>query len=403
VSPGAPRGRWQDVARAAGLLSADGVLAATIFAEMSAIAVRTGAVNLGQGFPDTAGPREVLDAAVAAIQGGINQYPHGRGVPELRAAIAGHQRRFYGLDLDPEREVLVTVGATEAITSAVVALCSPGEDVVMLEPYFDSYAAAVELAGAERRTVPLHFPAYRLDVGALAAAITPRTRMLLLNSPHNPTGQVLTREELAAVATLAIEHDLIVVSDEVYEHLTFDGCEHVPIATLPGMAERTLTVSSGGKTFSVTGWKIGWLTGPAALVDAALTVKQFLSFASGTPLQHAVAAGLALPDETYRLLGERLQAGRDQLVAGLTEIGFTVAPTSGTYFVVADAAPLGFPDSIDFCRRLPELAGVVAIPVQVFHDQPDAAGARSLVRFAFSKRPEVLTEAIDRLHRLRPL
>ncbi|MBK6874780.1 MAG: pyridoxal phosphate-dependent aminotransferase [Kineosporiaceae bacterium] len=390
-------GAWQRVARSSRLLREDGTLAATIFAEMSALAVRTGAVNLGQGFPDTDGPDVVLEAAVRAVRGGANQYPPGRGIPALRAAIAAHQQRFYGLDVDPDREVLVTVGATEAIASAVLALCSPGDEVVMLEPYYDSYAATVELAGAVRRTVPLRFPDYTLDVAALAAAFTDRTRLLLLNSPHNPTGRVLTRDELTAVAELAIRHDVIVVTDEVYEHLVFDGLEHLPLASLPGMADRTLTISSAGKTFSVTGWKIGWITGPADLIDAVTTIKQFLSYVSGSPLQPAVAEALALPDEVYAGLTSRLQAGRDQLVAGLAEAGFTVAPTSGTYFVVADAAPLGFPDSLDFCQRLPELAGVVAVPVQVFHDTPDAAGARSLVRFAFCKRPEVITEAVTRL------
>lgn len=394
-----PRGRWQDVARAARLLAPDGALAATIFAEMSALAVRTGAVNLGQGFPDTDGPAEVLEAAVRAIRGGANQYPPGRGIPQLRTAIAEHQRRFHGLEVDPDHEVLVTVGATEAIASAVLALCSPGDEVVMLEPYYDSYAATVELAGAVRRTVPLRFPDYALDVEALERAVSGRTRMILLNSPHNPTGRVLGRAELTAVADVARRHDLIVVTDEVYEHLVFDGLEHLPLAGLPGMAERTLTISSAGKTFSVTGWKIGWITGPARLIDAVITVKQFLSYVSGSPLQPAVAEALALPDAVYRSLANRLQAGRDQLIEGLRAAGFEVAPTSGTYFVVADAAPLGVGDSLDFCRRLPELAGVVGVPVRVFHDDPDAAGARSLVRFAFCKRPEVLAEATSRLVR----
>ncbi len=401
MTPVPPPGRWQDVARTANLLRADGTTAATIFAEMSALAVRTGAINLGQGFPDTDGPPEILDAAVRAIRGGANQYPPGRGVPALREAIAVHQRRFYGLDLDPEREVLVTVGATEAIAAAVLALCSAGDEVVMLEPYYDSYAATVELAGAVRRTVPLRFPDYALDVDALAAAFTPRTRMLLLNTPHNPTGRVLTRAELTAVAELARAHDVIVVTDEVYEHLTFDATEHVPIATLPGMAERTLTISSAGKTFSVTGWKIGWISGPAPLIEAVTTIKQFLSYVSGGPLQPAVAEALALPDAVYRAQTRRLQAGRDRLVAGLVEAGFTVAPTSGTYFVVADASPLGFSDGTAFCHALPDLAGLVAVPVRVFHDDPDGAGATGLVRFAFCKRPEIISEAVSRLSRLR--
>ncbi len=392
-----PPGPWQDVARATRLLDERGRLAATIFAEMSALATATGSVNLGQGFPDTDGPSEVLEAAVRAIRGGANQYPPGRGRPELRAAVVAHQRRFYDIDLDPDRQVLITVGATEGIAAAILALCSPGEEVVMLEPYFDSYAAVVALAGAVRRTVPLRFPDFDLDVDALADAVTPRTRVLLLNSPHNPTGRVLTRGELSAIAELAVANDLVVVADEVYEHLTFDGAEHVPIATLPGMAERTLTVSSAGKTFSVTGWKIGWITGPSGLVDAAMTVKQFLSYVCAGPLQLAVAEGLGLPDALYNDLVRRLQAGRDQLVGGLTGVGLRVAPTSGTYFVIVDAAPLGFADGVEFCRVLPERAGVVAIPVRVFCDLP---GAESLVRFAFCKRPEVLADAVHRLRRL---
>jgi N-succinyldiaminopimelate aminotransferase len=336
---------------------------------------------------------------VDAVRGGRNQYPPGRGVPELRAAITAHQKRFYGMDLDPDTQVLVTVGATEAIAAAVLALCSPGEEVVMLEPYYDSYAATVELAGAVRRTVPMRFPDYTVDRRALASAFGPRTRVVLLNSPHNPTGRVLDRAELTAIAELAVEHDAVVVADEVYEHLVFDGAEHVPIATLPGMAGRTLTVSSAGKTFSVTGWKIGWVSGPAHLVDAVMTVKQFLSYVSGGPLQPAVATALGLPDAVYSGLAERLQEGRDQLVAGLTEVGFDLAPSAGTYFVVADAAPLGFRDGREFCLRLPELAGVVAVPIDVFCDHPDPD--RCLVRFAFCKRPEVLADAVTRLRALR--
>ena len=394
----AGHGLWRAVASASHLLADDGSVAPTIFAEMSARAQETGSINLGQGFPDTDGPQTLLDDAVAAIRGGANQYPPGRGTPELRRAIADHQRRFYGIELDPDTQVLVTVGATEGIAASILAVCQPGDEVVMLEPFFDSYAAAITLAGAVRRTVPLQFPDYRLDPEVLAAAFGPRTRAVLLNSPHNPTGRVLTRSELDAVARLAVEHDAIVITDEVYEHLIFDGLEHVPLSTLPGMAERTLSVSSAGKTFSVTGWKIGWVTGPAELVTAVTTVKQFLSYVSGGPLQPAVAKALALPDPTYQGLASRLQAARDVLTQGLLDAGFAVAPTSGTYFVVADAAPLGYPDGLELCRRLPDLAGVVAIPLHVFYDQPDDAG--SLVRFAFCKRPEVLAEAVLRLKRL---
>ncbi len=390
-----PSGAWQQMARDAGLLDASGHLAPTIFAEMSALAVATGSVNLGQGFPDTDGPAEVLEAAVAAIRGGRNQYPPGRGVPELRAAVAEHQRRWYGLPVDPDREVLVTAGATEAIASAVLALCSPGDEVVVLEPYYDSYAATIALAGAVRRTVPLRFPEFRLEADVLASAVGPRTRMLLVNNPHNPSGRVLDDDELALLAETAVRHDLVVVADEVYEHLVFDGRRHTPLASLPGMAERTLTISSAGKTFSVTGWKVGWVIGPAGLVDAVASVKQFLTYVNAGPLQPAVAHALALPDQVYAEAAATLQQGRDQLVAGLQHLGLAVSVPAGTYFVVADAASLGVSDALTFCRQLPHLAGVVAVPVQVFCDDVDAY--RCLVRFAFCKRPEVLSEAVRRL------
>ena len=392
-------GRWRQVAAASNLLAADGSLAPTIFAEMSALAVATGSVNLGQGFPDTDGPDVILDGAVAAIRGGMNQYPPGRGVPVLRRAVAEHQRRFYGIELDPDTEVLITAGATEAIAATVTALCEPGDEVVVLEPYYDSYAASIELAGAVRRTVPLRFPDFALDADRLAAAFTPRTRMVLLNTPHNPTGRMLTRDELELVARLAVEHDVLVVTDEVYEHLTFDGRRHVPLSTLPGMADRTVTISSAGKTFSVTGWKVGWVTARKDLIDAITTVKQFLTYVNAGPFQPAVAQALALPDDFYTGVAATLQAGRDLLVAGLKNAGFEVRVPEGTYFVVADAAPLGFSDGLELCRRLPELCGVVAIPMQVFCDDVDAA--RSLVRFACCKRPEVLREAAERLAGLR--
>src|SRR5918911_2768756 len=391
--------RWRDVARSANLLDAAGHVAPTVFAQMSALAVRTGAINRGQGFPDTDGPPSLLEEAVAGIRAGINQYPPGRGVPELRRAVAEHQQRFYGLDVDPDTQVLVTAGATEAIAAALLALCAPGDEVVVLEPYYDAYAACVELAGARRRTVLLRFPDYALEPGALAAAVGPRTRMILLNSPHNPTGHVLSRAELEEVARVAREHDLLVVTDEVYEHLLFDGLRHVPIATLPGMAERTLTISSAGKTFSVTGWKIGWVSGPEELVEAVTTVKQFLTYVNGAPFQPAVARALSLPDEVFADAAAGLQAGRDLLTDGLLEAGFTVSRPGGTYFVVADAAPLGYDDGMELCLELPRLAGVVAVPVRVFHD--DQAAGASLVRFAVCKRPEVLAEAARRLGSLR--
>jgi N-succinyldiaminopimelate aminotransferase len=370
----------------------------TIFAEMSALALRTGAINLGQGFPDTDGPPSLLADAAANITGGLNQYPPGPGVPALRAAVAEHQRRFHGLVVDPD-DVLVTTGATEAIAAAVLALCGPGDEVVVFQPYYDSYAATVALSGATLRAVPLRPPGFGPDPDELRAAFSPRTRAVLLNTPHNPTGAVLTRDQLALVAELAAEHDAVVVSDEVYEHMVFEGATHVPFASLPGMAERTLTVSSAGKTFSVTGWKIGWVHGPRELVAAVRAAKQFLTYVSGAPFQPAVAAALALPDSFYTDLAASLQGKRDLLVAGLRAAGFTVFPPAGTYFVIADAAPLGVTDGLEFCWRLPELAGVAAVPVSVFCTDPDLG--RTLVRFAFCKRDEVLTEAVDRLAGLR--
>ena len=367
----------------------------TIFAEMSALAAETGAVNLGQGFPDTDGPREMLEAAKTAIDGGRNQYPPGPGVPELLEAVTAHQWRFYGLELDPRSQVLVTVGATEAIAAAVLALCEPGDEVVTFEPYYDSYAATIALAGAVRRTSVLRFPDFAVDEESLRAAFSDRTRLVLLNTPHNPTGKVFTRREIELVCELARQHDAWVVTDEVYEHLVFDGLEHVPVATLPGMAERTLTISSAGKTFSATGWKVGWVSGPEQAVAAVRTVKQFLTYVGSGPFQPAVAVALGLGDEVYSGLAGSLQAKRDLLVAGLRSAGLEVAVPSGTYFVVADAAPLGAVDALDFCRRLPALAGVVGVPVSVFHDDPEAA--RTLVRFAFCKRDEVLAEAVSRL------
>ncbi|MGQ7297580.1 pyridoxal phosphate-dependent aminotransferase [Quadrisphaera sp. KR29] len=366
----------------------------TVFAEMSALALRTGAVNLGQGFPDTDGPASLLEDAAAALRGGRNQYPPGPGVPELREAVAEHQERFWGLRVSPE-DVLVTTGATEAIAAAVLALTGPGDEVVVLEPYFDSYAATVALSGAARRTVPLRAPDFALDEAALRAAFTDRTRLVLLNSPHNPTGRVLGRAELELVARLAVEHDAVVVSDEVYEHLVFSGAQHVSIASLPGMAERTLVVSSAGKTFSVTGWKVGWVHGPAELVAAVRAVKQFLTYVSGAPFQPAVAAALQLPEEVFTGFAAQLEAKRDLLSEGLAAAGFAVNRCEGTYFVTADVRPLGLSDASSLAWRMPAEVGVAAIPVQVFCDDPDAAP--SLLRFAFCKRDDVLHTAVERL------
>jgi len=374
-------------------------LGTTVFAEMSALALETGSVNLGQGFPDTDGPIEVADAAVAAIRAGVNQYSPGPGQPDLRLAIAEHQQRFYGLELDPATEVVVTTGATEAVAAALLGLVDPGDEVVALEPFYDSYAACIQMAGGVRVPVTLRAPDFRLDVDRLRAAVTDRTRLILLNSPHNPTGTVLTEAELTAVADLAVERDLVVVTDEVYEHMTYDVA-HRPLATLPGMRERTLTISSAGKTFSFTGWKVGWATGPAHLVRAVLTAKQFLTFVSGAPFQPAVAVGLRLPDTYFDELRATLRGKRDRLCAGLREVGFDVFVPQGTYFVTADVRPLGWADGLEFCRDLPRRAGVVAIPHQVFYD--DVEAGRPLVRFAFCKRDEVLDDALDRLQVLRP-
>jgi len=371
----------------------------TIFAEMSALAVETGSVNLGQGFPDTDGPAEVARVAADAVLSGLgNQYPPGAGIPELRTAIAAHQKRFYGLDLDPETEVLVTAGATEAVAAAMLALLEPGDEVIALEPYYDSYAACIAMAGARRVPVTLRAPLFRPDLDALRDAITSRTRLILLNTPHNPTGMVATAEELAVIAELAIQHDLLVVTDEVYEHLVFEGA-HIPIATLPGMRERTVTISSGAKTFSFTGWKIGWVTGTPELVTAVRTAKQFLTFVNGGPFQYAIAAGLALPDAFYTDAAASLRRKRDLLADGLRSAGFDVFVPQGTYFITTDIAALGEPDGLEFCRSLPRRCGVVAVPNVVFYDDRDAG--RTHVRFAFCKRDEVLAEAAERLGRLR--
>ncbi|MEY2514548.1 MAG: N-succinyldiaminopimelate aminotransferase [bacterium] len=365
----------------------------TIFTEMSALAARTGALNLGQGFPDGDGPEEVMEAVATAMRSGFNQYAPLAGVPELRAAIADHQRRRYGIELDPDDGIQVTFGATEAIAATMLGLLEPGDAVGMLEPYYDSYAATIAIAGGQRRLVTLRPPGFALDLDELAAAAR-GARMLLLNSPHNPTGRVLARAELEAIAAICVEHDLIAVTDEVYEHLVFDG-EHVPLATLPGMAQRTLTISSAGKSFSFTGWKIGWCSGPPELVAGVRAAKQFLSFAGGTPLQHAVAAALADAERHVAPLCASLRANRDRLCAGLAAVGFDVSVPQGTYFVNADAAPLGVEDAARWCRELPARAGVVAIPTSAFYD--DAQAGRTLVRFAFCKRAAVIEEAVRRL------
>ncbi|MGW8484293.1 aminotransferase class I/II-fold pyridoxal phosphate-dependent enzyme [Microbacterium sp. NPDC055903] len=390
-------GAWRRTASGAGLLSADGEVAPTIFAEMSAAAARTGSINLGQGFPDEDGPAGVLDAARRAIADGVNQYPPGRGMPVLLDAIGEHQRRFYGLAVDPATEVIVTAGATEALTATLLALIdSPDDEVVVFEPYYDSYAAAVALAGARLRTVPLRLPDFQPDLEVLADAVTDRTRIILVNDPHNPTGAVFSADVQTEIVRLAERHDAVIVTDEVYEHLVFDGV-HRPIATLPGAAERTLTISSAGKTFSVTGWKIGWIHGPSALITAVLTVKQYLTYVNGSPFQPAVAVGLGLPDAFFEESARTLQRKHEVLGRGLRAAGFEVFSPQGGYFTVADAASRGGADSAAFCRALPERAGVVAIPLSAFVSADHTADYAGLVRFAACKRVEVIEEAAQRL------
>ncbi len=368
----------------------------TIFAEMSALAARTGAINLGQGFPDTDGPAELVEAAVAALRAGPNQYPPGAGVPELRAAISAHQRAFYGLEYDPETEVLVTTGATEAIAASLLALCDPGDEVVMFEPFYDAYAACTALAGARPSVVTLRPPDWSVDPEQLAAAVTPRSRVLMVNSPHNPTGKVFDRQELAAIARCCVEHDLIAVTDEVYEHLIFEGA-HRPLAGFPGMADRTISISSAGKTFSFTGWKVGWACAPAPLLAAVRGVKQFLTYVSGGPFQYAVAEALGSGDRYFADIARALGEARDLFCDGLADIGFVVHRPAATYFVTTDIGPLGPDDAMAFCLALPARCGVVAVPVSPFFSDPASPEGRTLVRWAFSKRPEVLAEALSRL------
>ncbi|MFB6612495.1 aminotransferase class I/II-fold pyridoxal phosphate-dependent enzyme [Agromyces sp. NPDC056379] len=406
-SPASGLAPWQRTAAGAGLLAADGSIAPTIFAEMSALAARTGAINLGQGFPDEDGPAEVLEAARRAIADGVNQYPPGIGMPVLREAIAAHQRRWYGIELDAASEVLVTAGATEALAATLLAFVDAGDEVVTFEPYYDAYAAIIARAGGVHRTVPLRWArdgsgerasgsGWQPDHDELRAAVTDRTRVILVNSPHNPTGAVLDAETLALVVELAERHDALIVTDEVYEHLVF-GAAHIPVATLPGARERTISISSGGKTFSTTGWKVGWLTAPAPLVTAVLAVKQYLTYVNGAPFQPAIATGLGLPDAFFSDAAATLAAKRDLLATGLEAAGFTLSLPQAGYFVIADAAPLGYTDGAELCRALPGLAGVVGVPVTAFV-HPDRQGAySSLVRFAFCKRRDVLEEASARL------
>lgn len=394
-------GAWRRTAEGAGLLSSDGRPRPTIFADMSALAARTGAINLGQGFPDEDGPAIVLETARAAIAHGVNQYPPGRGVAELREAIALHQQRFYGMHLDPERHVLVTAGATEALAAALLALVDGADDeVVVFEPFYDAYAALVALSGARLVTVPLRFPHFQPDPDDLRAAVGERTRVILVNDPHNPTGTVFSDELRAEVVRLAHEHDAWIVTDEVYEHLVFDG-RHAPIAAMPGAWERTVSISSGGKTFSTTGWKIGWATGPADLIDALVAVKQYLTYSGGAPFQPAIAAGLRLPDDWFAAVADSLRHKRDLLGEGLRAAGFDVPVPAASYFTVVDARALDVDDADAFCREMAERIGVVGVPLTAFVRPEERPAVSSLIRFAACKQASVLDEAVRRLSRLQ--
>ncbi|MBH0010010.1 aminotransferase class I/II-fold pyridoxal phosphate-dependent enzyme [Salinibacterium sp. SWN1162] len=389
-------GSWERAATGAMLLGADGQLSQTIFAEMSALAVSSGAINLGQGFPDEDGPIEVLDAARKAISDGTNQYPPGNGLPVLRNAIAEHQQRFYGIDVDPDTEVLATAGATEALAATILALTSEGDEVITLEPFYDAYGAMINYARATHVTVPLRSPDFQPNHDDIRAAFSGRTRLIILNSPHNPTGAVLDRETLELIVELAHKYDALIVTDEVYEHITF-GHEHIPVASLPGAFDRTISISSGGKTFNTTGWKIGWITAPQPLLQAIMAVKQYLTYVNGAPLQVGIATGLGLPDSYFTDLAGGLARKRDTLGAGLRNAGFDVSTPQAGYFIVADAAPLGVTDAADFCRILPEISGVVGIPVTAFVHPENHADYNTLIRFAYCKKTDVLERAAAQL------
>ena len=390
---------WQRTAAGANLLSDSGRLGVTIFEEITALAARHGAINLGQGFPDTDGPVAFKERAARGIEGNLNQYAPGGGIPDLRIAIAEHQKRFYGITLNPESEVIVTTGATEGIAASILAFVKPGDEVITFEPFYDSYGATIGLAGGIHKTVALKAPSFQPELSELRAAFTPRTKMIVLNNPHNPTGAVFEREVLAEIVALATEFDCIILSDEVYEHLTF-GVAHTPVAVLPGAWERTLTLSSVGKTFSFTGWKVGWASGPADLVAAVRTVKQFLTYSSGTAFQPVVAEALGSPTEFFTGFADDLATRSEVLAAGLEAAGMTVYRPRGTYFIVADVAPLGFSDALDLARKMPASIGVAGIPLSVFCHEQGAQRTKTLMRFAFCKKLDVLTEAAERLSRL---
>ena len=369
----------------------------TIFSEMSTLATATGSLNLGQGFPDADGPDVVIRGAIRAIEAGYNQYPPLSGIVELRSAIARHQRRHRGIDVDIESEILVTAGATEALAACCLSLCEPGDEVITFEPFYDAYAASIALAGARHRVVPLHAPDWTFDPADVEAVVTDRSRMILVNTPHNPTGKVFSRVELEVIADVCRRHDLLAVTDEVYEHLVYESA-HVSLATLPAMAQRTITISSAAKTFSVTGWKVGWVCASAELIAAIRAAKQFLTYVNAGPFQYAVAEGLDHCDEYLVEAARVLRGKRDLLAAGLTAAGFDVLASPGTFFLTTDISAVTNEDAETFCRHLPHRCGVVAIPSSVFYDDRDRG--RHFVRWMFSKRVDVLEDAVERLSRL---
>ncbi|HTY42099.1 MAG TPA: methionine aminotransferase [Thermoanaerobaculia bacterium] len=369
----------------------------TIFTEMTRLANEHGAINLAQGFPDFDGPEFVKEAAIAAIRAGHGQYARMSGIPEVHRALAAKYRRDRALDYAPDTEIVVTSGATEAIFAAIQGVCDAGDEVVLFEPYYDSYKASVRMAGAVPRVVTLEVPDWRFDPAALEAAFGERTRAILVNTPHNPTGKVFSPDELETIARLCRARDVVCVTDEVYEHLVYEG-RHVPMASLPGMRERTITISSFGKTFSLTGWKIGWALAPPELAAAVRSAHQFVTFATATPLQHGAAAALAAGPEYYEALLETYRDRRDYLVRELGRLGFDVRAPQGAYFVCADFRAFGFDDDRAFARHLIEKAGVAAIPPSVFYDH--AGHGRCYVRFAFCKKRETLEAAVARLEAL---
>lgn len=390
---------WQRTAAGANLLSDQGDLGVTIFEEITALALKHDAINLGQGFPDADGPQQFKDIAAAGVHGTLNQYAPGSGILPLRQAISAHQSRFYGIDINPEHEVVVTTGATEAIAATILAFVNAGDEVLTFEPFYDSYGAAIGLAGGVHKTVALRAPDFQPSIPELRSAFTDRTRMVVLNNPHNPTGSTFDKVLLTEIVALAKKHDCLIVSDEVYEHLTF-GTAHIPIATLADAWERTVTISSAGKTFSFTGWKVGWATGPAELIAAVRTVKQFLSYSSGTAFQPAVAQALDSEAHFFSDFALDLRQRSEVLAGGLESAGMRVYRPQGTYFIVADVAPLGVTNALDLARLMPEKIGVAGIPLSVFCHEDGARRTRSLMRFAFCKKPELLIEASRRLSTL---